>query len=173
MIAGITGVWSQALHPFFGVETVLIMVGLACVLGGQRRVTTVGLGALASMAGALIGLAAQSSLLTVPGLWRLPLAVALALGGTAAVNVPLGCLGAMTISLVAGATLGLGLVPDGVGVWARVEVWIGCVLAMAAVLAVVAAPAALCPAWVVGLALRVAGSWIVAIATLGLALTLR
>lgn len=173
VIAGITGVWSQALHPFFAVETLLIMAGLACVLGAQRGGTTVGLGALAMAIGASAGIAVQSSLLIVPGLWRLPLLVALALGGLAAIHVPLGRLGAIAVSFVAGATLGLGLVPDGLGGGGRLEVWAGCSLAVAAVLGVVAVPAAVFPSRIVGLALRVAGSWIVAIATLGLALTLR
>lgn len=174
IIPGVTGFASLLLHPFVGVETALLMLGLALVVGAAERRPRPIVVAAILVAGAVVGVLLQPSAILVPGLWRVPLVLALVLGAVAATgwSVPPPAL-AMLALLVATAS-GIAVSPERPGVQGRGEAMIAVVAAVLIVLLAVGYPRA----WFdrlrpVRLAGQILGAWIVAISLLGMAIWLR
>ena len=174
IVPGVSGLVSVMLHPFVTVDTVLVMVGLALVVGAARSRPAVPAGIASVLAGALAGVVIQPWALTVPGLWRWPLVVSVVLGALAAWGVSIGARALLMIGFLASLVVGLGVPPERPGWSGNLEVAAAVSLAVLTTLLVVALPrAGLGRYGAVRVAGRVVGAWCVAIASLGLAIALR
>lgn len=170
---GLPGVVSMVLHPFLAPEIVLVMMGMALLAGVDERRTTVLLCLPMAAVGVAVGLGAQGSLLAVPGLWRLPMIVAIGLGLLVASGLRIGQMTTLIAALLAAATVGLGVPRERPFLSGAIEAGAGVAIALAIMLAVVALPRARLRHPIPRIAARVAGAWIAAIALLGLAAALR
>jgi hydrogenase/urease accessory protein HupE len=174
IVPGLRGFPSLLLHPFVAVEMVLIMVGLALAAGASGPQMPLAAGMVAVMLGSLAGAVAQPSALTVPGLWRGPLVLALGLGALVATGRSLGRSVLVALGFVAAIAIGLGVPPERVGWVGKVEVAGAAAAAIAVTLLALALPRAkFADHAPVRIATRIAGAWCVAIASLGLATGLR
>jgi hypothetical protein len=169
----VTGFASLVLHPFVAVETILVIAALALAVGATERPALVLFATLPAAAGAMLGAALQVEALLWPGLWRLPLVVGLALGMVAASGRSGGTWESLAIAFIAATTIGLGVTAEAPGLAGRFEAGAAAAAAVVLGLIVIALPRALLHHVVARLAGRVAGAWIVAIAALGLAVSLR
>jgi hypothetical protein len=115
----------------------------------------------------------QVEALLWPGLWRLPLLIGLALGAFATFGRTAGTWGTLAMTLVAAATIGLGITPEGPGLAGRFQSGAAAAAAVMIGLVVLALPRALARHTIARIAGRVVAAWIVAIAALGLSVTLR
>jgi len=174
IVPGLRGFPSLLLHPFVAVEMVLIMVGLALVTGASAPRMPLATGTVAIMLGCLAGAMAQPSALTVPGLWRGPLVLAVGLGALVATGKSLGRGTLLALGLVAAVAIGLGVPPERPGWIGKVEVAGAAALAIVVTLLALALPRArFADHAPVRIASRIAGAWCIAIASLGLATALR
>lgn len=172
LIPGLTGFPSLALHPFASVETLLVIVSLGLAVAAADRVPLRDASSAAAMA-AMSGAILQPYVLAWPGLWRLPLLVALGLGCLAAAGALRPRAVALVAVLLAAGTIGLGVPPERAGMLGTLEAGAGAAAAccVAIVVAWLARNAAGSPLG--RIAIRVAGAWIIAIVALGLAVTFR
>lgn len=170
---GAPGVVSMLLHPFMTPEIVLVMAGLALLVGANERRATVLLCAPLIVAGVAIGLASQVPLLAFPGLWWWPMIVASWLGLVVASGVRVGRVATLIAALLAAVTVGLGVPRERPFVSGALEAWAGVTLALLVVLALFSVPRASAHHPLVRIAARIAGAWISAITMLGLAAAMR
>ncbi|MGE0767264.1 MAG: hypothetical protein AB7L90_12430 [Hyphomicrobiaceae bacterium] len=174
ILPGVTGFPSLVLHPFVAVETALVLLGFAIVVGAAGLRPPLGWGIVMLAAGAVAGVLLQTAALVVPGLWRLPLVLALCLGAVAATGLAASgwCLAAM--SLLVSTAIGVAVPPERPGLAGRAEAAAAVIAAILATVLVVSLPRfALSRFRAVRLAGRVGGAWIMAIALLGLAVLFR
>jgi len=174
IIPGVTGFPSLLLHPFAAVETVLLMIGLALVVGAAEswRGTVSGLMALA--AGATAGVMLQPVSILVPDLWRMPLVLAFILGVAAASGRALPPLARTVLILLVSLALGTAVPPESSSFDRRAEAAAAAVLAILLGMLVIAVPrAAFGRLYPVRLAGQVLGAWIIAISLLGMAVWFR
>ncbi len=165
-IMGLTGFASLLAHPVADLELVLGLLALAVLALGQTVASRVVAWGLAS-GGALIGTLVQTLAVALPGLWRLPLVTALAVS----VLVTLGVRGRLAVcgaALAIGIVVGLGVPRERPGTIGLLEVPAAAALTLGAMLALAGVVSRAIPARAVELAGPVAGSWIIAIAVLGL-----
>lgn len=174
VLPGLTGFPSLLLHPFVTVETTLLMIGLALVIGmGERGRSLVPLGA-ALLLGAAVGVLLQPEAVLWPGLWRAPLALSLVLGGLAAWGRPLPSPVTVTLVLAVAVVIGVGLPPERPGLIGRFEAATAVVFAILLGVLLISTPRAILGRFQpVPLAGQVLGAWIVAIALLGMAIWFR
>jgi hypothetical protein len=174
IVPGLRGFPSLLLHPFVAMEMVLIMVGLALVAGASASRIPLAAGMVAVMLGSFAGALAQPSALTVPGLWRGPLVLAVGLGALAATGRSLGRGTLLSLGLAAAIAISLGVPPERAGWVGKVEVAGAAAVAIVVTLLALALPRAKfsdhAPVRIAG---RIAGAWCIAIASLGLAAALR
>lgn len=173
IIEGVTGFASLVLHPFAAVDTILVILALALAVGANERPAVVAACFLPAIAGGLIGSQLQDKALLLPGLWRLPLVMGLAMGLLGASGRAAGTWGSLAITLLAGIAIGLGLVPEAPGLTGRLEAGAAGATAIVLGLIVVAWPRSLSRHPVLRIGGRVIAAWIVAIAALGLSVSLR
>ena len=173
IIDGVSGFASLVLHPLVTVDTVLVMVAAALVVGATERARLVMVCLFPALAGGMAGSFLQVQALEWPGLWRLPLAVALLLGVLAMTGWRIGSGVGVGTVVVAALTMGLGLIPESIGVAGRAETGAAAGTAIILALVVISVPRAAMQHPVVQIAGRVIGAWIVAIAALGLTASLR
>lgn len=173
LVPGVSGLASLVLHPFAGVETLLVIVAAAIVVGASERPWVLWTAALAGLVGGTLGALLQAGALAWPGLWRLPLVVAAALGAMAALGRTPGSVGCAAAACLAAITLGLGLTPERPGLSGILEAAVAAAAALALALVAIALPRMLLRHPVARLAGRIAGAWMLAIAMLGLAASLR
>ncbi|MGD9805324.1 MAG: hypothetical protein AB7E81_02380 [Hyphomicrobiaceae bacterium] len=174
IIPGVTGFPSLLLHPFVAVETALLMAGLAVVAGVAGRVPPMISGGAAIVIGAMVGVALQSSAVLLPGLWRVPLGLAFILGALAATGWRLPAAGVVGLGLLVAIAIGIAIPPERAGLIGRLEVAAAVVSAILLVILLIAVPRIafdrLRPVRVAG---QILGAWILAIALMGLAISLR
>ena len=173
LMPGVSGLGSLVLHPFAGIESVLVLAALAAVVGASERLALVWLSCLAALVGGMLGALAQRDAILVPGLWRLPLVVAGTVGGAAALGWRPRLWSGLAVAFLAAVTIGAGLTPEKAGLIGMVEAGIAAAIATAIVLLAVALPRALARHRAVHLAGRIVGAWVLAIAMLGLSISLR
>lgn len=173
IIDGVTGFASLVLHPFAGVETVLVIAALTIVVGASERPTLVLVCVLPVVAGAMLGSVLQREAVLWPGLWRLPLVTAIVLAVFAASPRRAAIPGALGSAFIAAVIVGLGLIPENPGLAGRLEAGAAAAAALVLGLVVVAWPRSLFGHPIARLAGRVVAAWIAAIAAMGLAVTLR
>lgn len=174
VVPGLRGFPSLLLHPFVAVDMLLIMVGLALVAGASAHRMPLAVGMAVVMLGSFLGAMAQPSALAVPGLWRGPLVVAALLGALAASGTELGRIALLSLGLATAIVIGLGVPPER-GSWlGKLEVAGATSVAIVVTFLALALPRAVfaghAPVRIAG---RIAGAWCLAIASLGLASTLR
>lgn len=172
LVPGVSGLASLVLHPFASVETLLVIVAAAIAVGASEHPRMLWTAAVAGLVGGTLGALLQASALAWPGLWRLPLVVAAALGAMAALGRTPGPAGSAAAACLAAATLGLGLTPERPGLSGMLEAAVAAAAALALALAAIALPRMLLRHPVARLAGRIAGAWVLAIAMLGLAASL-
>jgi hypothetical protein len=174
IIPGVTGFASLLLHPFVAVETALVMVGLALVTGAAESWRGLLFVCAVSIIGAAAGVMLQPWAILVPGLWRLPLLLALLLGTVAALGQPAARPTLLVLAAAASVVVGLAVPPERPGLPGRLEAIIAVASAVLVVLLVIAVPrAAFARFRAVQIAGQIAGAWIFAIALLGMAIWLR
>jgi len=173
IVPGVTGFASMVLHPFVEIESAMLLLALALAVGATLRPGWLAASCCSALAGAALGIAAQPHLVVWPGLWRLPLVLALLFGSLLASGRALGPIGSTTAAFVVAATVALGAAAERPGLAGKLEVWAAVGVAIIIALVAVGWLAALVRRWAGGLALRVGGAWIAAIAALGLAAALR
>jgi len=174
IIPGIPSFASVFLHPFVAVDTLLPMIGLALVMGASRRPLHAAVVVSALLIGAGFGVLLQHSALLLPGLWRVPLVLAFALGVLASMAISLPKAIVAVLLMIVGAVVSLALPPERPGVLGRFEVWAAAIAAILVVLAVVLLPRRrFDDYWLVRLGGQIIGAWIIAISLLGMALSLR
>lgn len=173
IIEGVTGFASLVLHPLVAVDTILVIAALATVVGATERPMLPLLCPLPALVGGVLGVSLQLQALLWPGLWRLPLVVAIALAAYAASGRNMAPWGALAATLIAATTVGLGLVPESPDLGGRLEAGAAAAAALLLGLLVLAWPRTMTRHHIARLAGRVMSAWIAAIAALGLAVTLR
>lgn len=160
------------LRPLATPAHVIALTGLALVAAWNHR-NSLPAGAIAIVAAFALGLAAGLGALAW-GVGETPavdvlLAAALLCGLAAAAGVTAPVTLAAPVAFASGAALGLDSPPDAVQIDEAVAMLIGAGCGGAAALAVMTPAAAAIARWRQGIALRVAGSWIAAIAAMALA----
>jgi hypothetical protein len=174
VVPGVRGFASLLLHPFIAVETVLLMIGLALIVGAADGRPRLIAAIITLPLGALAGVALQPLLVSVPGLWRLPLGLAFILGAAAAAGRALRLPALIALMLLVALTIAFAVPPERPGLAGRLEVAAAVNAAILLVLLVVAMPRALLnhrhPARLAG---QILGAWIVAISLLGIANSFR
>lgn len=173
VVPGASGFLSMLLHPFFALEIVLLMLGLALLAGTDERQRTVLWSGIAVPVGVAIGLFAQVPMLALPGLWWWPMIAGALLGLLLASGIRIGQAGTLVAACIAAATVGLGVPRERPFLSGAIEAWGGVTVALLLLLAVVAVPRAGLRHPAARIATRVAGAWIAAIAILGLSAALR
>ena len=174
IIPGVTGFPSLLLHPFAAVETVLLMIGLALVVGTAENWRGATPGFVALVAGSIAGVMLQPVSILVPGLWRVPLVLAFILGAVAASGRGLSSLLRIVIVLLVSLALGTAVPPESQSLTGRAEAAAAVVLAILVSMLVIAFPrTVLSRFYPVRLAGQVLGAWIVAISLLGMAVWFR
>jgi hypothetical protein len=173
IVPGVMGFASLVLHPFTAVETILVIGALAFAVGSTECPALVPLCCLPAVAGGMLGAALQVEALLWPGLWRLPLFMGLALGAFAASGRSAGTWGSLAITFIAAATVGLGVIPEEPGLTGRLKAGAAAAVAIIVGLIVLALPRTFLRHAIARLATRVVAAWIVAIAALGLSVSLR
>jgi hydrogenase/urease accessory protein HupE len=174
ILPGVTGFASLLLHPFVAVETVLLMLGLAFVAGATESGRAILLACTVVVIGAGAGVMLQPSAIMVPGIWRLPLLLALVLGTVAATGRSAALPVLFILALLVSVVVGIAVPPERPGFEGRLETIAAVGVAILAVVLVIAVPRALLGRFrIVRLAGQVAGAWIFAIALLGMAIWFR
>ncbi|MDX2155424.1 MAG: hypothetical protein SFW09_02855 [Hyphomicrobiaceae bacterium] len=167
-VLGFTGFASLVVHPLVEIELLLCLLALALVVGAGGRIALGPVVLAAATFGTAVGVALQPSAMLVPGLWRLPLMVAVMLGALVAAGCRSGSGTAVVAALAAGTMVGLGLVRERPGLIGALEVTAGAVIAIGAVVLALGLPLALLRRRHGTLAMQIAAAWIVAIGLLGL-----
>lgn len=173
LVPGVTGFASLVLHPFAGIETILVIIAATLVVGASERPFLLAIVGLAALLGSTLGALLQGVALVWPGFWRLPLVVAAVFGAAAALARAPGTVASAAVAFLAAATLGLGLTPERPGLAGSLEAAGAATAAMAIGLVAIAVPRMLLPCAGVRIAGRIAGAWLFAIAVLGLVISLR
>jgi len=174
IIPGVTGFASLLLHPFVAVETALVMVGLALVTGAAESWRGLIFVCVIVLVGACAGVMLQPSAVLVPGLWRLPLLLALLLGIVAALGRSTAPSVLFVPAVAVSVVVGLAVPPEHPGFSGRLEAVAAVASAVLAVLLVIAVPrVALARFRIVQVTGQIAGAWIFAIALLGIAIWFR
>jgi hypothetical protein len=174
VIPGVTGFASLLLHPFVAVETALVMLGLALVTGAAESWRGLLVVCAVSMIGAAAGVMLQPWAIIAPGLWRLPLLLALLLGTAAALGRAATLPSLLVLAAAASVVIGLAVPPERPGLVGRFEAICAVASAVLIVLLVIAVPRmVLARIWAAQLAGQIAGAWIFAIALLGMAIWFR
>lgn len=164
---------SAIYHPLASLDLALMLAAYALLLGAASPRGAPFMGCIAALPSLAAGFAAQPWVLSVPGLWRLPLACSLAAGTLAAAGWrPTGTTAAAA-GLLIGLVLGLGASQERPGMTAAIETIAGSGLALALIVMLVALPCRLADRYWSPLPGRIAGAWIAAISLLGLAAGLR
>jgi len=164
-----TGIVAGLVHPVSTSAHVIALVGLGLIAG--RTFLPAGAATIAAFA---VGLAAGLSAIAW-GVGETPagdvlLASATLCGLIAAAGVTAPVSVAMPVALVSGAALGLDSPPQSILLGEAVATLIGTGCGGTGALAMIAFAASAVAGWHQGVVLRVAGSWVAAIAILGLAL---
>jgi hypothetical protein len=174
VIPGVTGFASLVLHPFVAVETALVMIGLALVTGAAESWRGLLFVCAVAIIGAAAGVMLQPWAILVPGLWRLPLLLALLLGTAAALGRAAALPSLFVLAAAVSVVIGLAVPPERPGLIGRLEAVCAVAAAVLIVLLVIAVPrVVLARVRAVQLAGRIAGAWIFAIALLGMAIWFR
>ena len=168
-VPGVTGFASQLLHPLVDTEQLFLLVAAAMVAGRMRPGTLVS-AMLALVAGMLAGKGLHLMLPWLPLAWYAPL-VTLALAGLAvAAFRTISAMSGLALIALAGAVIAIAIVPEQPTGLSLASAVLGTLLTGAAlVLAGGAALGRVQSRWG-GVALRVGGAWLAAIALLNLAL---
>jgi hypothetical protein len=155
------------LHPVATPAHVIALTGIALIAG---RNNCNGLSAVAAFASGLaLGLGALAWGVGETSASEVLLACALLCGLAAAAGVTVPIALAVPVALIAGVASGLDSPPDGIRLGEAVASLIGTACGGVAALALLALAATVIARWRHGIALRVAGSWIAAMAILALA----
>ena len=155
------------LHPVATPAHVIALTGIALIAGRNNRN---GLSAVAAFApGVALGLGALAWGVGETPASEVLLACALLCGLAAAAGVTVPMALAAPVALISGIALGLDSPPDAIRLGEAVASLIGTACGGVAALALLALAATVIARWRHGIALRVAGSWIAAMAILALA----
>lgn len=174
IVPGVTGFASLLLHPFVAVETALLMLGLALVVGSMGRRPPLALGMGVLLVGTSAGVLLQPSAILVPGLWHLPLILALTLGTAAAIGRAVPRSVVIALALLVATAVGIAVPPERPGLVGRAEVVAAVVSAILVTLLVIAVPRAILGHFrPVQLGGQILGAWILAISLLGMTIWFR
>jgi hypothetical protein len=165
------------LHPLATPAHVIALTGLALIAGrsphpaaNNRSILSAGAVIVAALAlGLAVGLGALASGIGETPAGDVLLAAATLCGLMAASGLPARAVVAAPLALMAGIAIGLDSPPDVIRLGDAVAALIGTACGAVAALALAARVASVVARWRDGIALRVAGSWIAAMAVMALA----
>ena len=169
LIPGVGGFAGRVLHPFIIVEHFLCLL-VAALIAGAYVGKPIWRSILVLAGGSILGFSAQAVIPIIDILWMLPLAAAVLAGLVVLAAPHLATAVWLGFIFALGFAVGLETDPEGVFLIDRVRTLGGLIAAGVIVLLAIGGPLSSTNlAWVKSL-VRIAGSWITAIATMVLAL---